>query len=183
MRHLASHARMLLARGELATAVSELESALESAPQHAGALALLADISFRTQNWSAARELYDRLLRPPQLMRIIEPIAGLPRIAIRVRPTQFYGNPVKRQVAGSSHITYGEPPLVRLTSDAPLSYLQKETVFALTKPVHLVFGPDEPFMGDISSTVRDFYERTRIYWREWVRRLSIAYEWQEAIYR
>ena len=126
---------------------------------------------------------YDRLLRPPQLMRIIEPIAGLPRIAIRVRPTQFYGNPVKRQVAGSSHITYGEPPLVRLTSDAPLSYLQKETVFALTKPVHLVFGPDEPFMGDISSTVRDFYERTRLYWREWVRRLSIAYEWQEASIR
>jgi tetratricopeptide (TPR) repeat protein len=59
--HLCSHARMLLARGEVATAVSELESALEAAPQHAGALALLADISFRTQNWAAARELYDAL--------------------------------------------------------------------------------------------------------------------------
>ena len=38
-------------------------------------------------------------------------------------------------------------------------------------------------MGDISSTVRDFYERTAVYWREWVRRLSIAYEWQEASIR
>ncbi|HKY19542.1 MAG TPA: trehalase-like domain-containing protein, partial [Rhizomicrobium sp.] len=56
---------------------------------------------------------FDRLLRPPQLMRIIEPVAGLPRIAIRVRPTQFYGNPMKRKVAGSSHVTYGEPPLIR----------------------------------------------------------------------
>ena len=64
--------------------------------------------------------------------------------------------PIKRQVAGSSHITYGEPALVRLTTDAPLSYIQKETPFALTQPLHLVFGPDEPFMGDISSTVRDF---------------------------
>ena len=99
---------------------------------------------------------FDRLLRPPQLMRIIEPVAGLPRITIRVRPTQFYGNPMKRQVAGSSHITYGEPPLVRLTTDAPLSYIQQETPFALTRPLHLVFGPDEPFMGDIASTVRDF---------------------------
>ena len=51
-------------------------------------------------------------------------------------------------MAGSSHITYGEPPLVRLTTDAPLSYIQKETAFALTRPLHLVFGPDEPFAGE-----------------------------------
>lgn len=66
---------------------------------------------------------FERLLRPPQLMRIIEPIAGLPRIAIRIRPTQFYGNPMKRRVAGSSHVTYGEPALIRLTTDAALSYI------------------------------------------------------------
>ncbi len=126
---------------------------------------------------------YERLLRPPQLMRIIEPVAGLPRVTIRVRPTQFYGNPMKKRVAGSSHVTYGEPALVRLTTDAPLSYIEHETPFVLTRPVHLVFGPDEPFTGDIATTVCDFRDRTRGYWREWVRRLSIAYEWQEASIR
>jgi GH15 family glucan-1,4-alpha-glucosidase len=141
-----------------------------------GAQIRITDFAPRLRN-------FERLLRPPQLMRIIEPVRGLPRITIRVRPTQFYGNPVKRQVAGSSHITYGEPPLIRLTSDAPLSYIQKETSFVLTRPLHMVFGPDEPFMGEISSTVRDFHERTCDYWREWVRRLSIAYEWQEASIR
>src|SRR5436305_14431372 len=112
-------------------------------------------------------------------MRIIEPVAGLPRIAIRARLTQFYGNPVKRQVAGSNHITYGEPALVRLTTDAPLSYIQKETPFALNRPLHMVFGPAEASMGDISSTVRDFCERTRAYWRDWVRRPSIVLECPE----
>ena len=141
-----------------------------------GAQVKITDFAPRLRN-------FDRLLRPPQLMRVIQPIAGLPRIAIRVRPTQFYGNPTKRQVAGSSHITFGEPPLVRLTTDAPLSYIQQETPFALSRPLHLVFGPDEPFMGDITSTVRDFQERTRGYWLEWVRRLAIAYEWQEASIR
>jgi GH15 family glucan-1,4-alpha-glucosidase len=141
-----------------------------------GAQVKITDFAPRLRN-------FDRLLRPPQLMRMIEPVAGLPRVAIRVRPTQFYGNVIKRQVAGSSHITYGEPPLVRLTTDAPLSYIQQETSFALTRPLHLVFGPDEPFMGDITSTVRDFHERTRSYWLEWVRRLAIAYEWQEASIR
>jgi GH15 family glucan-1,4-alpha-glucosidase len=90
---------------------------------------------------------------------------------------------MKRRVAGSSHVTYGEPALVRLTTDAPLSYIQQETPFALTRPLHLVFGSDEPFTGDIASTVRDFYNRTNDYWKEWVRYLSIAYEWQEATIR
>jgi GH15 family glucan-1,4-alpha-glucosidase len=126
---------------------------------------------------------FERILRPPQLMRIIEPVAGLPRITIRVRPTQFYGTPMKRRVTGSSHVSYGEPALIRLTTDAPLSYIQQETPFALTRPLHLIFGEDEPFTGDIPATVRDFLGRTRDYWREWVRRLSIAYEWQDASIR
>ena len=126
---------------------------------------------------------FERILRPPQLMRIIEPVAGLPRITIRVRPTQFYGTPMKRKVTGSSHVSYGEPALIRLTTDAPLSYIQQETPFALTRPLHLIFGEDEPFTGDIPATVRDFLGRTRDYWREWVRRLSIAYEWQDASIR
>jgi len=141
-----------------------------------GAQVKITDFAPRLRN-------FERLLRPPQLMRIIEPVSGLPRVTIRVRPTQFYGTPMKRQVAGSSHVTFGEPSLIRLTTDAPLSYIQQETPFALTRPLHLVLGPDEPFMGDIAATVRDFRERTREYWREWARRLSIAYEWQEASIR
>ncbi|MBN9587697.1 MAG: glucoamylase [Alphaproteobacteria bacterium 64-11] len=141
-----------------------------------GAKVRITDFAPRMRNFA-------RLLRPPQLMRIIEPVAGMPRITIRVRPTQYYGNPMKRRVAGSSHVTYGEPALIRLTTDAPLSYIQQETPFALTRPLHLVFGPDEPFTGDIASTVRDFYQRTNGYWKEWVRYLSIAYEWQEATIR
>ena len=141
-----------------------------------GAQVRITDFAPRLKN-------FERILRPPQLMRIIEPVAGAPHIAIRVRPTQFYGSPMKRRIAGSSHVAYGEPALIRLTTDAPLSYIQQETPFVLTRPLHLIFGPDEPFTGDIAATVRDFYTRTADYWREWVRRLSIAYEWQDATIR
>ena len=48
----------------------------------------------------------------------------------------------------------------------------------------MVLGPDEPFAeGHRNSTCREFADRTRDYWMEWVRRLSIAYEWQDAIIR
>ncbi|MEP7030120.1 MAG: trehalase-like domain-containing protein, partial [Pseudolabrys sp.] len=49
---------------------------------------------------------YGRTFRPPQLMRIIEPIAGMPRITIRFRPTHHYGVPVPTHSAGSNHIRY-----------------------------------------------------------------------------
>ncbi|HEV3031630.1 MAG TPA: tetratricopeptide repeat protein, partial [Polyangia bacterium] len=59
--YLVSHARVLLARGEVQTAMSELEEAIARVPHHAGALALLADLTFRTKDWTRARQLYAEL--------------------------------------------------------------------------------------------------------------------------
>src|SRR5207237_909630 len=85
---------------------------------------------------------------------------------------------------GSNHIRYVEgDAAMRVTTDAPLSLIQNETPFVITRPLHLVFGPDEPFPGDLAATAASFAEQTRDYWRDWVRRLFISYEWQEAIIR
>jgi GH15 family glucan-1,4-alpha-glucosidase len=127
---------------------------------------------------------YDRIFRPPQLFRIIEPIAGMPRITIRFRPANRYGMPMQSKSIGSNHITLrGADAVIRLTTDAPLSYIDREAPFVLTRPVYLVTGPDEPFPADLSTTCREFADRTRDYWTEWVRRLSIAYDWQDVIIR
>jgi GH15 family glucan-1,4-alpha-glucosidase len=127
---------------------------------------------------------YGRMFRPPQLFRIIEPIAGLPRITIRVRPTHSYGKPLKRSSLGSNHIRYVEDEsIVRVTADAPISMIVHETPFVLTRPVHMVFGHDEPYPGDLAATAASFAEQTRNYWLHWVRRLYISYDWQEAIIR
>jgi GH15 family glucan-1,4-alpha-glucosidase len=125
-----------------------------------------------------------RMLRAPQLVRIIEPIAGMPRITIRFRPACNYGTPMPNRSLGSNHLRYwsGETS-VRLTTDASPSNIEREAPFVLTRPVHLVFGPDEPFADDLESTCREFVERTRDYWLEWVRRLSIGYDWQDAVIR
>jgi GH15 family glucan-1,4-alpha-glucosidase len=127
---------------------------------------------------------YGRFFRPPQLFRIVEPIAGLPRITIRVRPTHHYGQPFRQHSVGSNHIRYIDAnTVIRLTSDAPLSLIEQEAPFVLTRPIHLVIGPDEPFTGEITTTCREFSDRTRDYWMDWVRSLSISYDWQEAIIR
>jgi GH15 family glucan-1,4-alpha-glucosidase len=126
---------------------------------------------------------YERIFRAPQLFRIIEPIEGLPRITIRVRPTQNYGEPIGRRAASSNHIRYQGTEVVRLTTDAPLSMIERESPFVLNRPLHLVFGPDEPFTGDLQTTTREFCDRTRDYWTAWVRGLTISYDWQDVIIR
>ena len=153
-----------------ATVVTEIRSAN-------GAAIRITDFAPRLRN-------FGRIMRPPQLVRIIEPIAGLPRITIRFRPTHDYGDEMPQRSTGSNHIRYwGGETAIRLTTDAPLSYIEKEAHFVLTRPVHLVFGADEPFPSELASTCREFCDRTRDYWQEWVRRLSIGYDWQDAMIR
>jgi GH15 family glucan-1,4-alpha-glucosidase len=129
-------------------------------------------------------ERFGRPFRPPELIRMIEPLAGLPRITIRFRPTHHYGHPITQPAMGSNHLRYtGGDLALRLTTDAPLSYIDRESSFVLMRPLHLVFGSDTPFEGDLPSTCGQFRELTQNYWLEWVRRLAVSYDWQEAMIR
>ena len=127
---------------------------------------------------------FERVFNPPQIFRRIEPAAGLPRIRIKVRPTFNYGQPCTNRAQGSNHIRYaGGADTLRLTTDAPLSYIAHETAFALIKPVTLILGPDEPFEAAVATTSQEFLERTRQYWLDWTRSLAIPLEFQADIIR
>jgi tetratricopeptide (TPR) repeat protein len=69
--YLVAHARVLLARGDVETARGQLEAARDRAPGHLGASALLADVSYRTQDWSRARELYTMLEGAPHATEVV----------------------------------------------------------------------------------------------------------------
>ena len=73
--------------------------------------------------------------------------------------------------------------VLRLTTDAPISYIETESAFVLTTPINLVLGPDESVPHGLGHLVRDFQERTIDYWIEWTRYLSVPFEWQEAVIR
>jgi len=62
---------------------------------------------------------------------------------------------------------------LRLTTDAPLSYIAHETPFALTHPVTLVLGVDESLDAAVDTISREFLERTRDHWLVWVRGLGV----------
>ncbi len=127
---------------------------------------------------------FDRTFRPTMMIRRVEPLEGDPRIRIVVRPHYDYGAEQPRRTRGSNHIRFVMPDLaLRLTTDAPISYVYEATPFVLDREINLILGPDESLTGPIGAVAREFTERTHDYWTEWSRTLSIPFEWQEAVIR
>ncbi len=128
--------------------------------------------------------MYGRSFRPAVLIRQIKPIAGTPRIRIRMRPTFNYGSCAPIKTHGSNHIRYGTSGnAIRLTTDCPLTYVMEETWFHLERPLTFWVGPDEPVAANLDATAHEFLEQTIDYWKQWVRTLAIPYEWQDAVIR
>lgn len=127
---------------------------------------------------------YDRTFRPPLLIRRVTPVKGRPRIRIRLRPHFEWGSLQPDLTRGSNHMRFvGPNHSLRLTTDAPISYVHEERPFVVDRPMSFFFGEDEPLRSEADRTSREFLDRTVDSWRDWVRSLSIPFDWQEAVIR
>ena len=127
---------------------------------------------------------YGRLYHPLSLVRRIRPLAGAPRIRLRLRPLADYGERAPERTVGSNHVRYLLDDFVlRATTDAPLPMLLEERPFLLDRDVHIVLGADETLGDAPARHAREALEATLDYWQEWVRYLSIPAEWQDAVIR
>lgn len=127
---------------------------------------------------------HGRTFRPAQLVRRVRPLSGHPRIRVVLRPRFAWGAVTPQHTRGSNHLRFVSSELtLRLSTNAPLTYVIDEAWFSLRTPVSLLLGPDETLAGGIEETARDFEEQTLLYWRLWTRRLAIPREWQAASIR
>ena len=127
---------------------------------------------------------HGRMYRPVAFVRIVRPVAGSPRIRVRLRPALDWGaaDPVRTQ--GSNHIRYMlNDTTLRLSTSAPIGWIESERLFRVERPLHFFLGPDESFVGDIGDTLDTMLEHTAQEWRRWVRALATPVEWQEAVIR
>jgi GH15 family glucan-1,4-alpha-glucosidase len=126
----------------------------------------------------------NRPFRPQTLIRRIEVKDGRPRIRIIVRPRFRYGECCPSITSGSNHIRYcGPDTTLRVTTDAPIDYILKETAFNLAEPINIVLGPDETLTNSPLGIAREFEEQTHLYWLNWSLRLALQPEWQDAVIR
>ncbi len=127
---------------------------------------------------------FGRSFHPPLLIRRLEPRAGRPRIALRVRPRFAWGKEAPALRSGSNHLRWiGSDDAMRITTDLPVGFIAAETSFVLDRPATLVLSPDEPLAEAPGRIAREFEEETQTYWLDWCRLLNLPFEWQEAVIR
>jgi GH15 family glucan-1,4-alpha-glucosidase len=124
-----------------------------------------------------------RAYRPTAFVRMVRPVAGSPRIRVRLRVATDWGNPTE-VTHGSNHIRFLMRDLtLRLTTDAAIDRLRAERWFRLERPLHFFLGPDESFIGNLPESVHAMLEQTEGEWRQWVRGLATPLEWQDVVIR
>lgn len=129
-------------------------------------------------------EARGRMFRPQMLVRRVRPLAGRPRIRVRLRPRFDHGSVAPIVTRGSNHLRYAGPQFtLRLSTDAPLTYVLDETAFLLEETLNFLLGPDETIQEGAAALARQFDESTVDYWQHWVRRLALPLEWQDAVIR
>lgn len=125
-----------------------------------------------------------RMYRPVAYVRIVRPLAGAPRIRMRLRPARDWGGERAHHTRGSNHIRYlVQSHVLRLTTNAPIDWLVDERLFRVEHTLHFFLGPDESFTSDIVESLESMLNRTIAEWRHWVRGLATPVEWQEAVIR
>lgn len=127
---------------------------------------------------------YGRTFMPMMIIRQIKRVSGNPRIRLRIRPLCEYGSQNCAITHGSNHIRYVAPSwTMRLTTDVSVTAVLQEIPFFLENSVALILGPDETIPDAIGELCRRFLNETIDSWHDWVRDLSIPFEWQEEVIR
>ena len=125
-----------------------------------------------------------RKYHPVAFARIVRPVAGSPRVRVRLRPTCGWGAPCTQRIGGSNHIRYeSEAMALRLSTTAPVALVHEERAFRLERELHFFLGPDESFAGDLARSVDGMLSDTASEWGEWVRGLAVPLEWQDVVIR
>ncbi len=140
--------------------------------------------TLRITDFAPRFKRHGRIFRPLMLVRIVEPVTGAPRLRVNLSPRYDYGAEVPATTRGSNHLRYllgGET--MRLTTDAPITYVEAGTSFVLDRPHAFILGPDETLAEGPLALARDFLRDTDAYWIEWVRYLSLPFDWQEVVIR
>ena len=170
----------------------EMDGTVETGQDYVRNTAILRTV-FRNERGSGIEiidfcprfEQFERMFRPTMIVRMINPLGEeSPRIRIRVAPHYNYGGTRPSITRGSNHLRFvDDTHSLRLTTDAPLTYVVGGDSFRLDRPIVLVFGPDESLRGSVRATARDFLEKTTAYWQHLSGRLHLPFEWQEAVIR
>ncbi len=139
--------------------------------------------AFRVLDFAPRFFQFDRSFRPTKLIRIVEPLSGAPLIRVSCDPVLGWAKRPAPREQGSHHVSFrGYDAELRLTTDAPLSYLHGEP-FALTERRHFALAYGAPVEESLAPLCDRFLRETIKYWQGWVKHCDIPPLYQEEVIR
>lgn len=142
-----------------------------------------SDGAFRVLDFAPRFIQYGRSFRPTKLVRIVEPLSGTPRIRVLCDPILGWSKQRPHREQGSHHVAFrGFESELRLTTDAPLTYLNDEP-FALTGRKHFILSWGAPVEEPIEPLCERFLQETLRYWQQWVKHCDVPPVYQEEVIR
>lgn len=139
--------------------------------------------SFRVIDFAPRFMQFGRAFRPTQLVRIVEPIEGTPRIGVTCEPRLGWSKQRPSFVQGSHHVRFEAfASQLRLTTDVPLSYLGGQP-FTLTGRRHFVLSWGSPVEEPLPPLCERFWNETARYWHHWVKQCNIPPLFQHEVIR
>jgi GH15 family glucan-1,4-alpha-glucosidase len=142
-----------------------------------------ADGAFRVLDFAPRFVQHDRVFRPTQLFRIVEPLEGTPLVRVECSPRLGWSRSQPVVLQGSNHLRYeGFASPLRLTTDIPLSYVAGLS-FALTGRRHLALTWGAPIEEPLAPLADRFLGETVRYWQRWVKHCDIPPSYQQEVIR
>jgi GH15 family glucan-1,4-alpha-glucosidase len=139
--------------------------------------------AFRVLDFAPRFAMHERTFRPTQLVRLIEPLSGSPRVVLRCDPVLGWSHRTPQRVQGSNHADFeGFAAPLRLTSDVPPAYLEGQP-FVLTEKRHVVLSWGAPVEESLTALCERLLSETVRYWRKWVKHCNIPPLYQTQVIR
>ena len=140
--------------------------------------------AFVVTDFAPRFEQYDRVFRPPTLVRIVTPISGHPLIRVSTRVVRGWEKEVVPPMRGNSHLRYtGFEDQLRLTTNSPLTFTLEDKAFALQKPLYFIVTWGLPVEDDLETVALKFLRKTVRYWRTWIKHCSLPSQFQAEVIR
>jgi GH15 family glucan-1,4-alpha-glucosidase len=139
--------------------------------------------AFRVVDFAPRFVQHDRIFRPTQLLRVLEPLEGTPLVRVECEPRLGWSRTTPAVLQGSNHLRFdGFASPLRLTTDIPLSYLAGRP-FALTSKRHLALTWGAPIEEPLPPLSDRFLGETLRYWQRWVKHCEIPPLYQREVIR
>jgi GH15 family glucan-1,4-alpha-glucosidase len=139
--------------------------------------------SFRVIDFAPRFMVRDKAFRPTQLVRIVEPLEGAPRVRVRCAPKLGWSKADPQVVASADELSYeGFSGPLHLTADVPLAHVGGEDLL-LQRRCHFVLTLGDPIDEPLWRLCARLLDETTRYWRRWVKHCNVPPLYQEEVIR